>query len=532
MSKPSSVFLSFSSRDMKFANEIMAVLKYQGVDIWDYSNEIESIEAGTDIEERLKSEIRQRDVFVPMVSPNSMDLSVGRYTRLETDYAIKSGKTIIPVVLPDSPEPAQWLPPYSMLLNLLYLRFEFMDDKDFIRNLVILCQKLGAGFQPLDESHPRLPFWSFFRAEIHDIPKSNYHYGLLMSILWGFNKCFFMEEWVQAENRIGLFIRNCEYLVPDYAMFYPYIVHAVCLRHMAKYDEAEKEYLKAMESRPGYGLENIYGGLAGVYLEKEDYEKSFHWYERSLKESTAGLNGDEKFNFVVASLHAEKEVSRELSDFVLGLEPIKFGKEAKYLYNAKACLLYLKGMLHDSIGMLNAGLQANCHDENTFLFYIRSMLAIVRKSLEGSEESGKFLARFSIEPNEDSACVFLIHMVKRAVDLYYPHSKKLSRCLVELSKKRGDFEQARAFFETYILGENNSREDLMEYALLLFHLGKKHAAAEMAKKVLGMSLKQLPANHREMYFEGMAYYLLDQKESADFCYRNANLGLGYYDTCF
>ena len=186
-----SVFLSFSSMDMKFVNELMAVLKYQNIDIWDYSNEIEAIEAGTVIEERLKKEILDRSVFIPLVSINSVNPAHGRYTMMETMFAIENGKSIIPVILTGAPDPSGWPAPYSLLKDLIYLRFDFMDDKDFVRNMVLLCSKLHTGFQPLNKSHPRLPLWSFFRTEIHEIPKSNYHYGLLMTILWNFNKAFF-----------------------------------------------------------------------------------------------------------------------------------------------------------------------------------------------------------------------------------------------------------------------------------------------------------------------------------------------------
>ena len=88
---------------------------------------------------------------------------------------------------------------------------------------------------------------------------------------------------------------------------------------------------KAKEGRPGYGEENIYGGLGGVYLERGDFEKSYYYYKKSMQATEDGLDDDEKFNFVVASLNTGRKVSSQLTDFVLGLKPGKFGKESRHL---------------------------------------------------------------------------------------------------------------------------------------------------------------------------------------------------------
>ena len=59
MGKKKRIFLSFSSRDMKYVNDFMATLKHQGLEVWDYSNEIESIEAS--IANRKHPEIETED---------------------------------------------------------------------------------------------------------------------------------------------------------------------------------------------------------------------------------------------------------------------------------------------------------------------------------------------------------------------------------------------------------------------------------------------------------------------------------------
>ena len=193
---------------MKFVNELMAVLKYQNIDIWDYSNEIEAIEAGTVIEERLKKEILDRSVFIPLVSINSVNPAHGRYTMMETMFAIENGKSIIPVILTGAPDPSGWPAPYSLLKDLIYLRFDLWTTRILLEIWSCCVQNFIRDFN-LSINHIQGCLWSFFRTEIHEIPKSNYHYGLLMTILWNFNKAFFNQDWTRAEKLIDLFIRNC-----------------------------------------------------------------------------------------------------------------------------------------------------------------------------------------------------------------------------------------------------------------------------------------------------------------------------------
>jgi|WetSurMetagenome_2_1015567.scaffolds.fasta_scaffold43985_2 hypothetical protein len=527
-----SVFLSFSSLDMKFVNELMAVLKYQKIDIWDYSNEIEAIEAGTIIEERLKKEILERSVFIPLVSVNSVNPAHGRYTMMETNFAIKNGKSIIPIILTGAPDPSDWLYPYSDLKDLLYLRFDFMDDKDFIRNMVLLASKLNTHFQPLDKSHPRLPLWSFFRTEIHEIPRSNYHYGLLMTILWNFNKAFFDQDWTKAEKLIDLFIRNCEYLVPEYKMFYPYIVHAVCLRYLYKPNEAEVSYYKAKDSRPGYGEENIYGGLGGVYLERGDFEKSYYYFEKSMQAAPCGLNDDEKFNYVVANLNTGREVNRELSDFVLDLDPEKYVSDANKIYNTKADLLYLNGYPFEAVSMLESAMEKGSSDENTILFYIEFLLSIFAKAETGDEKSWDFLQSRIKKGDSGSFYNFLIKKAKDSLDTTLKESLKLRKTVVELSKRNGDFGTARTLFEAYIKGDYNSSEELIEYALLLYHLGFRSDAVSQAEQVVKMSENMSADLQKDLYFEGFARYFLGQHEFAKFCYIRSQLDQFFYDKYF
>jgi len=109
---------------------------------------------------------------------------------------------------------------------------------------------------------------------------------------------------------------------------------------------------------------------------------------------------------------------------------------------------------------------------------------------------------------------------------------KLRKSVVELSKRTGDYGLARTFFETYIKGDNNSSEELIEYALLLYHLGYRNAAVSQAEQVVKMSEKQSTIVQNDLYYEGFARYFLGQNEFAKFCYIRSKMALDYYDKYF
>jgi len=309
-------------------------------------------------------------------------------------------------------------------------------------------------------------------------------------------------------------------------------VQAVCLRYLLKYNEAEEAYNKAKVNRPGYDEENIYGGMGGVCLERGEFEKSFYYYEKSMHASNDGLDDDEKFNFVVASLNTGRMVSKHHSDFVLSLDPSGFGNDAIKILNTQADLLYLRGDLFEAVMMLESAMEKGISDESTILFYIEFLLSILAKAETGDSKSWDFLQDRITRRDKESVFEFLIGKVKDSLDKDFKESLKLRKTIVELSKRIGDFERARAFFETYIKGDDNSSEELIEYSLLLYHLGYRNAAVSQAEQVVKMSEKQSTIVQNDLYYEGFARYFLGQNEFAKFCYIRSKMALDYYDKYF
>jgi len=488
-------------------NELLASLKHQGLDVWDYSNDIESIEAGEVITERLKQEIDQRGVFIPVISSNSLSEELGRYTRLETEYAIKQRKRIIPLKLSGAPDTADWDYPYSELASALYLEIDIFNDRDYTRQLIKLCRELQVEFQALDRSHPRLPFWAEFRAEVAAIPKTNYHHSLLMEFLWAFNMHYFRHDYKEASSQIHLFLTTCSYVLPEYQPFYPLIVQGICHRHMGKLDEAEQCYLKANESHPGLDEANIFGGLGGVYLQKESYEQALEYYAESLKHSTLDNNTDEKFNYAAASLFANKDLDSKLEGFVLDLSPLTYSFRPIALYHAQSQIYYRRREYRNAMLCLGKTIMAGDYNQSSMIFLSRCL----QKEF-GELHSQRFLVL--------------------TIDTLFPDSKLLKRELLEITKSSENYQNSLDYFEQYILNEDSSNEELIEYALLCFCVSDHNKAFSIATSIVESSRTRYPGSAMEMYYLGFAYYILSENETASLLYHIANTGLPSYRTHF
>lgn len=90
MAKSKSVFISYSSRDGKFVNEVVHMLEEMGVSCWKAP---EMIPAGSSYAKEIPRAIRECEVFLLMLSRTSQD---SIWVEKEIDCAISNHKNIIP----------------------------------------------------------------------------------------------------------------------------------------------------------------------------------------------------------------------------------------------------------------------------------------------------------------------------------------------------------------------------------------------------------------------------------------------------
>jgi hypothetical protein len=86
-------FVSFSSQDAEFAGKMMASLRLQNADVWDYSNSAQDIALGEAVKESIRRRIDESWHFIAVLTPASTDPETGRFTTFEIEYARRSGRT-------------------------------------------------------------------------------------------------------------------------------------------------------------------------------------------------------------------------------------------------------------------------------------------------------------------------------------------------------------------------------------------------------------------------------------------------------
>ena len=95
MSAPK-VFVSYAAADADWARQFSEALKAHGVDVW---LDTLKIRAGTRIEEKLERALKECDVLVSIVTPESAN-SPNLFFELGAAFAM--GKVVIPIVSKDA----------------------------------------------------------------------------------------------------------------------------------------------------------------------------------------------------------------------------------------------------------------------------------------------------------------------------------------------------------------------------------------------------------------------------------------------
>lgn len=405
--KPSRFFVSFSSRDLKYVREIMAALSGQGLDYWDYADIRHSIEMGRRIEGRLAAEIDACTHMVVVISANSANRTIGRFCRLELEYAQKAPRApfFIPVLLvpesqdsrsdPDglpavrrqrfglwwrigarvkqmllarrSPSRLRLSPPYAIFKDAFCQELD-NSPKSIVAFTVKVCQLLGKVYVPPIEAHPSLPFWKLFRKEVEEMAHSNREHVDLMMILGEFNLHYRKSETLHALFLINHFIERCTFFnihnrAFSYRPFYPLIVKAVCETELGQYDEAMKSYEAARALAPQD--QDVIGGIGTVLFKTRRYCESAACFERIIRENRTEDMSNAKINLIAAKQAMETPITDDEERFLFDVDIRRFSDDLKTaVLNIQAvqlritrknaelerhCLAVIDKGLHDSI---------------------------------------------------------------------------------------------------------------------------------------------------------------------------------------
>jgi tetratricopeptide (TPR) repeat protein len=343
-SKPIRFFVSFSSHDLSYVREIMAALKGQGLDFWDYSDMVQSIEAGESINERLLREIESCTHMIIVISRNSADMNIGRFCRIELEYALgknnQSKIQLFPVLL-DHTDPSELLPPYDRFKDIFCCDLD-RTPESIVKLTSKLCHLIDQIYIPPIEAHPRLPFWKLFRKEVEDLAYSNKEHVDLMMLLGEFNEYYKKSEIENALNVIRYFIETCNFRIKGYKVLYPLIVKAVCEEELGMYDEAMSSYIKA--SLFDHDNQDIIGGIGTVFFRKGQYEEAAGCFRRIINEFPGEDISNARINLIISKQASGEPITPEEEVYLTVIDISSYPDDLKTnILNAQAAQMRIRG---------------------------------------------------------------------------------------------------------------------------------------------------------------------------------------------
>jgi len=504
---PPHFFISFSSRDIPAVREIMAALDYQGFTFWDYSNDVQQIETGTQIDQRLFTEIDKCDYLLMVVSRNSVDPSIGRFTIRELEYALGKGMhregKILPVLLTDH-TPEIFSGPFRELENDKHEEFVTGQVDSLINLIISICYHTNTDFKPYIRAHPRLPFRELFTEEVLEIGKAlkNNYYVELMRIISEFSGYYQKGNYQTAYLLITHFISFCSWRIPEYAPVYPYIAKAVCEQDLCLDALAENSYRKALEQSPNNP--DALGGVGVVCMQTGRYEEAAEYSLRASQNSKEKQVVNERLNQLVAKSLTSQVLSSDESAFILDFDISGYTEpETNRILSLKAIFCHRMKRYHEADRFFKETGINNLPDPVSAIYYFLN-----RSALNDPFAELKSLLQFFITS-----------------DRYLGFRNRFYIYLAELFYNKGELDKFRNVFETHLLtAERKTRETALRYIRLLKNIGIRNdveRAKRECERYIEQYMKLLPENRSDYYYDGFARFLLGQMEQAQYDYERS-----------
>lgn len=539
MSNQPKLFISFSGKDQQKVRELISALILQDIEeIWDYSDEGQEISAAESITSSLAKKIDDCDYFIAVISPNSIDEQIGRFTRFEVNYAISCQKhterKLLPLLL-DNPS-LEWLNIYPELSDIKGVDVDPANQHQFEEAIRQICSWLQVTHQNLAINDPRVFFAKYFNLEIGNIELKNSVFIKLRNFM---NQCAktvldevsnkisedkLFEKWNEALDFITAFLQYAKLHAPTVQFYYPLILKGVFqlytyspekTRH--RLDEAEQTFSEVInrlnfindlyqyeesslkecidaKSLLGFG----FAGLAHTYYLMERFDEAFNNFEKAAKL----LPDDKDIDFNrIGSMLLSGNISQDLI-----FNPPDFSNVSRRdwlkIISIKGFYHYKKGEFETAVEIFQ-NLAPEELDEIATIYYFLAL-----EELHEDHQATQVLSR-------------------SASRLKTP---KLYHYLADKFMRMGYLEDASDIFEEVLCQrEFRTRRFAIDYARTLKVLGDKKKMSEICRLILdSKNFEQTRFTDEDFYYRGFANYLLGEEKLAKFDYESSNHFGKYY----
>jgi tetratricopeptide (TPR) repeat protein len=501
MPQPPKIFVSFSSRDIAIARKLFYSLKSQQLDVWDYSRPGEEIPLGTRIQEVLERQIDGCDYMIALLSANSMDPAIGRFTRHEIEYAIARGiierGRLLPLQLAGSPAPP-WGGVYAQLQDRLFGELDPGDRRKYEEAIALVCRRLNWPYTPPFLGDPRLPFAGRFEREVAGMQKTlpNAVFVDLMSTINDFVHAYNDGDWPEADRLISHFLLLWRYKVRKPEPYYPKIIQGVCQLHLGRFAEAEETFFEA--ARHPSRDENCFGGLGQVYVRTRRYVEAQAAFEMALEVCPPDRNWEIRFNILGSRLESGSgSGDAGLFDEV---------DLASATPDDRKRILTLKGIFLLQQGRAEAALE---EFESLYSGQTADPVAAAYRAM-ALERLGRIR----------EAIVLLRQETRRLDDTNLYHR------LADLLLKAGEVSAALSIYrEKLCTPERRKRQYLVEYARILVTTRRDpdgQVVPELCKTALSRASMGYPQTNEDFFYDGFANYMIGRHERARYDFERSS----------
>lgn len=505
MTRDLKLFVSFSSRDQNAVRMLFSALALQHVDVWDYSREGDKLPLAQLVEESLAKKIALCDYFIAVVSANSTDSILGRYSDFEVHRAIEDGmadrQRLLPLLLVTNP-PGKWRGAYKGLEGLLRVELNPSEQGQFDDAIRRICEYLSVPYVPPILLDPRVFFSRRFQQELNSQKLTTADYWELMKIIIGSAEKVAQTKWEEGGRLVSLFLELSNFKVPLACFYYPQIIKGVCELQAGRFKSAELTFAQATE-HPLHD-ENSFGGLGHAYFYQHRYDEALTAFRKALELQPTDRNIE--FNILGALLHAVAPVGGVTIPDTFD-DPRLSSEDHIKVSKLKGIALIGRGEYEDAIKVFELMVSRTPLDAASTIYYSRALEACGRM---------------------DDALVLLHREAARLGDLNLYHH------LADAYLKAEMIVEALHLYKNKLCVHGcQTRQYLVEYAHVLNAVGGATNQA-LLREVCGQVLDPRnfdgsPATAEDFYYMGFANYLLGRHTLARYDYERSGRLFEYYD---